>query len=47
MVFKVRHFVRTWESSFGESATPDAMIEALKKVRPKPQDIIEKIAENC
>ena len=47
LVFKVRHFVRAWESSFDESAMLDAMIEALKKVKPKHQDIIEKIAKNC
>ena len=44
----MRHFVRTWESNFGDSATPQAMIEALQKVKPlKPQDIIERISNNC
>ena len=41
--FQVRHFVRTWESHFGESATPQAMIEALQKAKPKSQDIIDQI----
>ena len=44
---KVRQFVRTWESSFGEFATPQAMIEALQRVKPKPQDIIDKISKHC
>ena len=47
MVLKVRHFVRTWESNFGDSATPQAMIEALQKVKPKHQDIIDRISKNC
>ena len=44
---EVRHFVRTWESTFGDSATPQAMIEALQEVKQKPQDIIERISQNC
>ena len=44
---EVRHFVRTWESTFGDSATPQAMIEALQEVKEKPQDIIERISQNC
>ena len=44
---QVRQFVRAWESSFGEAATPQAMVEALQRVKPKPQDIIDKISKNC
>ena len=45
---EVRHFVRTWESTFGDSATPQAMIDALQNVKPlKPQDIIDRISQNC
>ena len=44
---KVRHFVRTWESNFGDSATPQVLLAALEKVKPKPQDIIDRISKNC
>jgi len=44
---KVRYFVRSWESFFGDSATPGALIEALHSVKPKPQDMIDKISQIC
>ena len=47
MVLKVRQFLRTWESNYGDSATPQAMTKALQKIKPKHQDIIDKISKNC
>ena len=36
-------FMRSWESGMGDSATPEAMVEALCKTEPKFQDIIDRI----
>ena len=46
-ILKVRYFMRSWESFLGDSATPRALIEALKRVKPKPQDMIDKISQQC
>ena len=46
-ILKVRHFMRSWESLFGNSATPRALIEALNRVKPKPQDMIDEISQKC
>ena len=46
-MFKVRHFVNSWQSSLGDSATPEAIVEALSVTKPKSKDIIDEIMKNC